>query len=58
MNAGRIDRVRARIEELDLDALLITTPSNRRWVSGFTGSNGVLLIDRAQALFATDSRYW
>ena len=58
MSAGRIDRVRARIEELGLDALLITTPSNRRWVSGFTGSTGVLLIDRDQALFATDSRYW
>ena len=56
--AGRIDRVRARIEELGLDALLITTPSNRRWLSAFTGSTGVLLIDREQALFATDSRYW
>jgi Xaa-Pro aminopeptidase len=58
VSAGRIDRVRARNEELGLDALLITAPSNRRWVSGFTGSNGVLLVDRDQALFATDSRYW
>ncbi len=55
---GRIDRVRARIEELGLDALLITDPSNRRWVSGFTGSTGALLVDRERALFAADSRYW
>ena len=58
MTADRIDRVRARIDELGLDALLVTTASNRRWLSGFTGSNGVLLIDRDVAFFATDSRYW
>ena len=56
--ASRIDRVRERIDDLGLDALLITTPSNRRWLSGFTGSTGALLIDRDRALFATDSRYW
>ena len=55
---GRIDRLRARIEELGLDALLITDPSNRRWVSGFTGSTGTLLVDRERALFVVDSRYW
>jgi Xaa-Pro aminopeptidase len=57
-SAGRIDRLRERIDELGLDALLITDPSNRRWLSGFTGSTGVLLIDRDRALFAADSRYW
>ena len=36
----------------------MTTPSNRRWVSGFTGSAGVVLIGRDSARFATDSRYW
>jgi len=58
MSTARIDLVRARLEELGVDALLITTPSNRRWVSGFTGSAGVLLISRDTARFATDSRYW
>ena len=56
--AGRLDRARERIDALGLDALLVTTPSNRRWLSGFTGSAGALLIDRDRALFATDSRYW
>ena len=54
----RLDRLRARLEELHLDALLITTPSNRRWVSGFTGTAGTLLVTADSALFATDSRYY
>jgi Xaa-Pro aminopeptidase len=58
VSAARIDRLRARLEELGIDSLLVTTPSNRRWVSGFTGSAGVLRIGRDDALFATDSRYW
>lgn len=56
--AGRIDRLRARLTELGIDALLVTTPSNRRWVSGFTGTAGTLLVSLDQALFATDSRYY
>lgn len=58
MTTDRLDRVRERLEELRLDALLITTPSNRRWVSGFTGSAGAVLVGRDRARFATDSRYW
>jgi Xaa-Pro aminopeptidase len=58
MSNARLHQVRARLEQLQIDALLLTTPSNRRWVSGFTGSAGVLLISRDSARFATDSRYW
>ncbi len=54
----RLDRVRARLDELGIDALLITTPSNRRWVSGFTGTAGVVLVSRDRALLATDARYF
>lgn len=38
--------------------MLIATPSNRRWISGFTGTAGTLLVSRSQALFATDARYY
>ncbi len=31
---------------------------NRRWLSGFTGSAGQLVITREKAILATDSRYW
>ncbi len=42
----------------DLDALVISSPQNRRFLSGFTGSSGVCLISRDQALLATDFRYY
>lgn len=55
---GRLDRLRARLEELGVDALLVTTPSNRRWVSGFSGTAGTLLVDRDHSRIATDARYY
>ncbi len=55
---SRLDRLRARFEALGVDALLVTTPSNRRWISGFTGSAGVALVTATGTRFATDSRYW
>jgi Xaa-Pro aminopeptidase len=56
--ASRLERTRARIEDLGLDALLVSAPSNRRWVSGFTGTAGVVLVTRDRAVVATDSRYY
>ena len=55
--AARIERVRERIAARGLDALLVTTPANRRWLSGFSGSAGVLLVDGHRARIATDGRY-
>lgn len=40
-----------------LDAILISSPPNRRYLSGFTGSAGFLLISRNEAILATDFRY-
>ena len=55
---SRLDLVRQHFDEWLVDGLLITSPANRRWLSGFTGSAGTLLITRDKALLATDSRYW
>jgi Xaa-Pro aminopeptidase len=41
----------------DLDALLITRQVNVRYLTGFTGSNGQLLLVRGGGVFFTDSRY-
>jgi Xaa-Pro aminopeptidase len=41
----------------ELEALLVSTPENRHYVSGFTGTAGHLLVSRDQALLATDFRY-
>ncbi len=45
------------LEEWDVDAILIGSTSNRRWISGFTGTAGWLLISEKAALLGTDSRY-
>jgi Xaa-Pro aminopeptidase len=54
----RIESVRAALEEQKLDALLVTDQHSRRYLSGFTGSAGMLLIGRLEALIAADFRYW
>ena len=54
----RITAVRQKLAEWEVDGVLISSPSNRRWLSGFTGSNGQLLVTADQALIATDFRYY
>lgn len=54
----RLTAVRQQLAHWHVDALLLSSPANRRWLSGFTGSNGMLLISAEQALLATDSRYY
>ncbi len=42
---------------LDVDALLISKPENRFYISGFRGSAGTVLITATQAYLLTDFRY-
>jgi Xaa-Pro aminopeptidase len=37
----RIERVRATLAEFGTDALVLTSPANRRWATGFTSASGV-----------------
>ena len=53
----RLDALRAALHEQHLDGILITTPENRRYLSGFTGSAGNLIVTRDDAVLATDFRY-
>ncbi|PZS30296.1 MAG: peptidase M24 family protein [Pseudonocardiales bacterium] len=56
--AARRDRLRARLAALDAPAALVTRLVNVRYLTGFTGSNGALLVcaDGTDVL-ATDGRY-
>lgn len=54
----RVTRLRERLAGKGLDAALISNPQNRRYLSGFTGSAGWLLITRDDAIIATDFRYY
>ena len=58
MMEERLATLRARLPAEALDAILITQPENRRYLSGFTGSAGVLLISAQDALLLTDFRYY
>ena len=53
----RIQRLRQRLGEEGLDGILVSSAENRRYLSGFTGSAGHLLISAADAVLATDFRY-
>jgi Xaa-Pro aminopeptidase len=54
----RADRLAAALTERELDALLVTNLVNVRWLTGFTGSNGLALVGPGdQRLFLTDFRY-
>ena len=66
----RISAVRKVLKKARLEALLVPTgdphmseylPENwafRRWLTGFTGSAGTLVVTAEKALLWTDSRYW
>jgi Xaa-Pro aminopeptidase len=52
----RLARVRDRLTQARLDALIVNGAANLRYLTGFTGSNGVAIIGE-QAVFLTDFRY-
>jgi Xaa-Pro aminopeptidase len=54
---GRLDRLRAAFDEHEIDALIVTTLANVRYLTGFAGSAGVLTVTRDKALLTTDGRY-
>lgn len=53
----KLANLRARLKAENLDALLITNPYNRRYMTNFTGTAGVVLVSADDAVFITDFRY-
>ncbi|MFC1873380.1 aminopeptidase P family protein, partial [Chloroflexota bacterium] len=53
----RLQKLRHKLAERGVDAILISQPENRRYLSGFNGSTGYLLITGQDAILATDFRY-
>jgi Xaa-Pro aminopeptidase len=54
---GRQARLRILFDKHRLDALLISHLPNIRYLCGFTGSAGALLVTQSESLFFTDGRY-
>ena len=53
-----LDQLRQKMTDEGLDAFLVTQAHNRRYLTGFSGSAGVLLITPTEQFLATDSRYY
>ncbi len=68
--ADRLDRVRARMSSMGVDACLVRSTdrflneyvpvaeSARVWLTGYTGSTGEALVTADRAWLAVDGRYW
>ena len=54
---GRLDRLRASFGDHEIDALVVTTLPNVRYLTGFSGSAAVLIVTRDLAVLTTDGRY-
>lgn len=53
----RLERLRAELDRIGAGTLLVTQPTNVRYLCGFESSNAALLITRSRALLLTDGRY-
>ncbi|MGA6986800.1 MAG: Xaa-Pro peptidase family protein [Terriglobales bacterium] len=54
---GRLSRLQSGLEQNHLDSLLVTHLPNIRYLCGFTGSAGVLLVADRDCILFTDGRY-
>jgi Xaa-Pro aminopeptidase len=54
---GRITKLRQKVDALDIDALLVSNLTNVRYLTGFSGSNGQVLVTASNAYFFSDGRY-
>lgn len=53
----KINKLRKVMNQKGLEAVVILSPYNRRYLSGFTGTSGSLLITQDKSLLITDFRY-
>ena len=57
LELARCEKIRDILVKEKLDGILISNASNMRYLSGFSGGTGYLLITDREAVIFTDSRY-
>lgn len=57
VHPDRPDQVRAALESAGVDALIVSDLTNLRWLTGFTGSAGLAVLDAQRLVLVTDGRY-
>ncbi len=55
--SARLARVREALAEAEAGALVVTKPHNIRWLTGFTGSAGTVVVTDQTLTVITDDRY-
>jgi Xaa-Pro aminopeptidase len=55
--SAQIAKLRQRLKEINLDALIISYKPNVRYISDFTGSSSIVYISQKSAVLITDFRY-
>jgi Xaa-Pro aminopeptidase len=59
--SSRLEALRAKLDELELDAMIVSHNADQRYLCGFSGHadyDSVMLISRQDARIVTDFRYW
>ncbi|GAE36328.1 M24 family metallopeptidase [Halalkalibacter akibai] len=54
---SRIEKLRSKLRDHEIDGLLVTSTYNRQYLTNFTGTAGVAIISEQKAIFITDFRY-
>ncbi len=57
MSVKRISALKKLLKNQNLDAMIVSRNAHVRYLTGYTGSNGLLVVDQNRAHFFTDSRY-
>lgn len=52
------ERIMSHVPETDFDAVLVLSPVNRRYLTGFPSSAGCVAVTPQKTVFYTDSRYF
>lgn len=55
--SNRLERLRNKLAEKEIDGIFITQSQNRCYLSGFDGTAGYLIITARHTILATDFRY-
>ena len=57
MMADVLAKLREKMAQSNIDAVILMDGANRRYFTGFTGTAGTALVTEKDAYFLTDSRY-
>ena len=56
-HSGRLNKVREALDLQGADAVLVTNLTNVRYLTGFSGTNGQVLVKSDRSIFFSDPRY-